>query len=210
MADIRAFRPGDLDDLYRIALATGDSGEDAAHLYDDPRLIGHLYAAPYAVLEPRAALVVEDAEGVAGYIVGTPDTRAFETRLEAEWWPALRPLFRDPSGTGLADWTPDQRLSYLIHHPYRAPSRLVEPFPAHLHIDLLPRLQGRGLGRRLLDLWFDIARRLGAKGAHLGVSKANTRALKFYRAYGLSEPNLAKPPPAGVVWFARTLGADDR
>ncbi len=33
---------------------------DTSHLYADPRLMGHIYAAPYALLEPALALVVED------------------------------------------------------------------------------------------------------------------------------------------------------
>ncbi|HLY78832.1 MAG TPA: hypothetical protein VKQ70_05630, partial [Caulobacteraceae bacterium] len=74
---IRDAQPGDLDAVYRIALATGDSGQDAAALYADPKLVGHLYAAPYAVLAPQFALVVEDELGVGGYIVGALDTLAF-------------------------------------------------------------------------------------------------------------------------------------
>src|SRR5579864_9171513 len=94
---IRDARPADLDDLYEIALATGDSGQDAAHLYCDPKLVGHLYAAPYAVLAPEFALVIEDGASVGGYIVGALDTLAFEARLEAEWWPALRRAYPDPT-----------------------------------------------------------------------------------------------------------------
>jgi ribosomal protein S18 acetylase RimI-like enzyme len=202
MADIRPCRPGDLEALYAVALATGDAGGDAAKLYRDRKLVGHLYAAPYAILEPGTAFVVEDEQGVAGYILGAVDTRAFEALAEKHWWPTLRPRYRDPMGTPPSEWTPDQRLSYLIHHPWRAPARIVEPFPSHLHIDLLPRLQGQGLGRRLMDRWLETARARGSTGVHLGVSAANTRAMRFYRAYGLTEPVLAKPPPAGVVWFA--------
>ncbi len=75
---IRPYRATDLNDLYAIALATGYIGGDAAALYDDPRLIGHVYAAPDAVISPESALVAEDREGVGGYIVGVYDTRGFE------------------------------------------------------------------------------------------------------------------------------------
>jgi hypothetical protein len=96
---IRPYRPADLDDLYRICLLTGDSGADASPVYQDPKLVGHLFAGPYGVLNPETAFVVEDQDGVAGYIIGAIDTRAFEARLEAEWWPNLRPLYADPAGT---------------------------------------------------------------------------------------------------------------
>src|SRR5690348_14958732 len=51
-ATIRPVREDDLEALYEICLLTGDSGQDATPLHGDRKLLGHLYAAPYAVLEP--------------------------------------------------------------------------------------------------------------------------------------------------------------
>jgi len=198
---IRPVAPGDLDDLYRICLLTGDSGQDASALYRDARLVGHLFAAPYAVLEPESALVIEDREGVGGYILGAVDTLAFEARLEAEWWPALRRAYADPAGDPNA-WGLDEVRAYQIHHPRPPPARITRPYPSHLHIDLLPRLQGRGFGKALIDRWLDHLRRAASRGVHLGVSDENHRAIRFYRAYGFEEfrfPN-PKPEPDGLYF----------
>ena len=59
-------------------------------MFEDPRILGHVFAAPYGLFEPSLAFVAEDEAGVGGYIVGALDSRAFEERLEADWWPALR------------------------------------------------------------------------------------------------------------------------
>jgi GNAT superfamily N-acetyltransferase len=96
-------------------------------------------------------------------------------------------------------------MSYLIHHPGHAPSRVVGAFPAHLHINLLPRLQGQGLGAAMIDRWFAAMRDKGASGAHLGVGVANQRAIRFYRRYGLDELRPSGTPPGQVLWFARHL-----
>jgi hypothetical protein len=85
MLTVRPFHADDLDDLYAISLATGEAGGDGSHLYVYPKLIGHIYSAPYARLEPQLALVVEDEQGVAGFAMGTADTSAWEKRLEREW-----------------------------------------------------------------------------------------------------------------------------
>jgi ribosomal protein S18 acetylase RimI-like enzyme len=202
---IRNARPDDLDALYAIALATGDSGQDASGLYRDGALVGHLYAAPYARLDPEFAMVVEDEAGVGGYIVGALDTLAFEARLEAEWWPALRRRYADPAGDP-ARWTPDQLRAWQIHHPRPPPARITGPYPSHLHINLLPRLQGRGLGKALIDAWLARIAAAGSRGMHLGVSPANHRALRFYRAYGLEEfafPNPRDNPD--TIYFVRQL-----
>ena len=68
---IRSYRPDDLDALYEICLRTGDAGGDASSLLEDPRLLGDIYAAPYAHLQPEHAFVVDDGTGRAGgYVLG--------------------------------------------------------------------------------------------------------------------------------------------
>jgi ribosomal protein S18 acetylase RimI-like enzyme len=202
---IRDAQPGDLGALHRIALATGDSGADAAHLYRDPQLVGRLYAAPYAALEPQFALVVEDDAGVGGYIVGALDTLAFEARLETEWWPALRLQYADPRGDP-KHWTRDELGAYQIHHPRPPPARITGPYPSHLHINLLPHLQGRGLGQAMIDAWLARIAAAGSRGMHLGVSPVNHRAIRFYRAYGLEEFRFPRPKPEpDALYFVRSF-----
>lgn len=186
MVDIRPYRASDLDKLYDICLQTGDSGRDAAHLYRDPKVIGHVYAGAYGVLSPETAFVVEDGEGVGGYIIGAIDTYAFEKRCEAEWWPKLRERYADPVGDP-ESWSRDARMAHHIHHPHRTPRRINERYPAHLHIDLQPRFQGRGVGRQMVDLWLAKVSTMGAHGACLGTGDGNPRAVRFYRAYGFHE-----------------------
>jgi ribosomal protein S18 acetylase RimI-like enzyme len=205
MAIIRGFRPADLDGVYRVALLTGASGRDASALYRDPKLVGHVYAAPYALLRPESALIVEHDDEVAGYIVGAPDTRTFEAALERDWWPALRAQYPNPADIPRAEWDADILLSNAIHRPWPTPGVIVDEYPSHLHINLLPPLQGQGLGRTLIDQWLELMRAQGSRGAHLGVGRANERAVRFYRAYGLREIELAEPAPRGSLWFATSL-----
>jgi GNAT superfamily N-acetyltransferase len=203
MAQIRPYGAGDLDAIYRICLATGLSGKDATHLYKDPKLIGHIYAGPYGVLEPESAFVLEDEEGVGGYILGAFDTHVFEKRLEAEWWPKLRAEYAPPEGAPQS-LAYDDRMRWIIHRPSRTPRRVTEPYPSHLHIDMVPRLQGKGWGKRLIDAWLAAMKERGSRGAHLGVGFANERAVAFYRKYGFIEHEKLEPPYS-MYWFAMSL-----
>jgi ribosomal protein S18 acetylase RimI-like enzyme len=205
MVEIRGYEPDDLDALYRIALATGRAGGDASALYRDPRLIGHVYAGPYATLFPELVLVAEDADGVAGYILGALDTRTFESRQEAEWWPALRRHYPDPASVPSGQRTPDQQRCHRIHHPLRMPDAIVADYPSHLHINLMPRVQRRGVGRRLVERWLELARAMGSRGVHLGVNNANRAAMEFYRASGFQELDSPVPSMAQAIWFAIRL-----
>lgn len=205
MATIRPYEVRDLDSLYAICLKTGDAGQDATDQYRDPKIIGHIYAGPYGTLEPESCFVLEDYAGVGGYIIGTRDTHAFETRLGREWWPALRTRYADP-GMGRADFTPDERMAYLIHHPPKTARRINEPYPAHLHIDLLPRFQGGGWGKRMIDTFLSHMRDAGVKAVHLGVGPKNERGVRFYRKYGFHVIEQA-PPPWNTWWFGISTAA---
>jgi GNAT superfamily N-acetyltransferase len=197
---VRPSAEADLPALYDICLKTGDSGQDATSLYSDPNILGEIYAAPYAVLQPELALVAEDELGVCAYIVGAADTRAFEARLEADWWPGRRAIYASPRGTPRAEWSIDQLRAAQIHRPFPTPQSVVDAAPAHLHINLLPRLQGTGMGRRLVDAWLDRAARAGVRHVHLGCSATNARALRFYDIYGFDRLTIIPATP-DTVWM---------
>ncbi len=200
---IRSFEARDLDACYAISLATGLAGGDASHLYRDRRMMGHIYMAPYALLEPGLMLVVEDQAGVAGFAAGIADTGAWEDRLERDWWPSLRRQYPDPVDVPAESRTADQRRAFMIHHPARTPPAVLADHPAHLHMDLLPRLQRRGMGSRLLAAWLDAARGRGARAFHVGVNRANAGAALFWRTQGFEPLALDGPPEGRTLWMGR-------
>jgi ribosomal protein S18 acetylase RimI-like enzyme len=199
---IRDATLADAPQLNRICLITGDAGRDATDLYTDPDLLGEVYVGPYLHVVPAVAgLATDEGGSVLGYVLGTPDTRAFVAAAEATWWPALRDLH--PLGAGGRHRTPaDQALVELIHNPPVPDPDLVARYPAHLHIDLVPEAQGQGLGRALMDWLLDRLTALGAHGVHLGVDPGNTAAIAFHERLGFtrwgSDPD--------VVTLVRRLG----
>jgi GNAT superfamily N-acetyltransferase len=201
MPGLRFARASDLDAIYAISLATGLAGSDATHLYEDGKLMGHIYSAPYACLEPDLALVVEDDIGVAGFVLGTMDTERWEARLEREWWPALRRQYPDPAGAS-SDWTADQKRCAIIHHPERTPANIAREYPAHMHLNLLPRGQNQGLGAMLFEAWLELARGRGTAAVHVAVNRANVRALRFWAQRGF-RPLTADGGAARTAWMGR-------
>jgi ribosomal protein S18 acetylase RimI-like enzyme len=192
---IRQATPDDRDALYDICVRTADSGGDARALYRNHELLGALWVGPYLALQPQLAFVAEDSDGVAGYVLGADDTREFEEACERGWWPRLRARYPDPSGD--AELAADEALMRRIHHPQLTPPAVVEQFPAHLHIDILPRGQGHGVGRRLIATLLDALRNRGVSGVHLGVGATNTRAIGFYRHLGFRAAEPGKDASTG-------------
>ena len=184
---IRPYQPEFLPDLYRICLETGDSGRDASPQFTDPELLGAFFAAPYAILEPDLTFVLQDEAGVCGYILGSRDSNRFADWMKHEWlprWRAKHPL------TVQAHSSPEtlryqERIIGLMHRGY-VPYDCVLEYPAHLHIDLLPRAQGQGWGRALMNTFLDRLRELEVPGVHLGVGKSNPGAIQFYERLGFA------------------------
>ena len=184
---IRPARSGDEPGAYHVCLKTGDYGKDGEPFYrDDPDALGRIFVGPYLAYEPDLSLILEDAEGICGYALGAFDSRAFYARYEAEWRQKLCAKFPMPTGDSLR-WTRAQNIHVLYHQPdYYCPEPY-ECYPSHLHIDFLPRAQGRGFGRRMLEQVMDKLCQRGSPGAHLGVSVPNVTAPGFYQRLGFRE-----------------------
>ncbi|WP_396657334.1 GNAT family N-acetyltransferase [Microbacterium sp.] len=181
MHEIRDAQAFDLPGVYRVCLLADDPGWPGGNARRNPDLVGHVYAGAYVVGPGTLARVVVDEEGVAGYVLAAIDTAAFELWREAEWWPVLRRQY--PIGAGAAE---DRWLIERIHAPEKPPHELLGQHPAHLHIDLLPRVRGTGVGGRLMRwLLAELARR-GAPGVHLGVGSDNANAIAFYEHLGFT------------------------
>lgn len=180
---LRRAEEGDHAALCRVCLETGDAGADASRREDDPALIGLIYAVPYQVLEPDFAFVVDGPQGVAGYLLGTPNTAAFNARLAQDWYPRLQAdVTRPPQDPAL--WRGSDWARHAILHPRLAVPEALRPFPAHGHIDLLPPARGRGIGRRCMGFLEERLRRAGTPGLFLDVHPDNARAQAFYRSLG--------------------------
>lgn len=180
---IRPYEPSDRDRLYEICLRTGADGEDATAQYASPTLLGEVYVGPYLEFAPDLAWVAELDGIAAGYVLGVQDSWSFQMHCEAQWWPDLRARY--PRGSFEAH-SPDEKIVGLLHHPTTADAALIGRFPAHLHIDLLPSLQGQGAGRALIDVLLAELARRRVPGVHLGVSLGNARAMGFYQHLGFS------------------------
>lgn len=187
-AYLREYRSADLNDVYRVCLQTADNGGDGTALFRDPRLPGDTYAVPYVIFEPSLALVAGAAGRVSGYVVGALDSVEFRRCLEREWWPAMRLRHPEPPSEVAPGLSVQERRALInIHQPRGFAEDLLSRYPSHLHINLLPPLQGRGVGRHLIAAVLGRLTEMGSPGVHLTTGPDNQRAAGFYRHIGFTE-----------------------
>ncbi|WP_157741000.1 N-acetyltransferase [Jiangella sp. DSM 45060] len=79
----------------------------------------------------------------------------------------------------------------LLHDAGTLPDRMLDdasaPLPAHLHVDMLPELQRRGHGRRLMRALGESLAADGVPGVHLRVGDGNQVAVASCRRLGFDE-----------------------
>lgn len=179
---IRKYLSNDYNEIISICLRTGKSGKDASDLFNYPKLLGEYFAAPYVMHEPELCFVAAVNDKPVGYILGTKDSNKFSEWCECEWFPELRKKY---SLDDEYKSTFEKRIVELIHTGYY-PKKELAGYPAHLHIDILPVAQGKGVGRRLINAFLDKLKELNVSSVHLEVGKNNLNAIEFYKRLGFS------------------------
>jgi GNAT superfamily N-acetyltransferase len=180
--EIRRYHPGDLPMLYKICLLTGDSGKDATGYFSD-EILGHYYAAPYPLFQPELCFTLLSSGMPCGYIVGTSDSADFSQFFNEEWLPPLLDRYPLP---GSDVQSREASMIRQLHAAYIPPA-CTNTYPAHLHINVLPIGQGKGIAKKMMDMFIKALQSLSVPGLHLDVSVLNPRAIRFYRSYGFDE-----------------------
>ncbi|MCX6887500.1 MAG: GNAT family N-acetyltransferase [Verrucomicrobia bacterium] len=202
---IRGVRPGDEAGTYHVCLKTGDFGRDGEPFYrEDPDALGRVFVGPYLSYAPEFGLILEDDQGICGYALGALDSHQFYDRYEKEWRPTLCSKYPEPKGDP-EKWTRPEQIYFVYHHPDYFCPEPYSAYPSHLHIDLLPRAQGHGFGRQMLDQVMAELKKQGAPGAHLGVSMMNTPAMGFYLKLGFKELIRVGEGRDGCVYMGKPL-----
>lgn len=189
MPVIRRYVPTDFEAIDDICLRTGEVGGDATGLYVSDELMPDVFSRPYVGFEPELVFVVDDGQRAAGYILGSANTARFVERYRTEWLPTFSRKYSHTE--------PPKTSDEIIRHLGFTPERMLIPeldgYPAHLHIDLLPELRGRGYGRALMTEFVAALRARGVPGLHLSMNPANHGARAFYDRLGFRE--LPSSPP---------------
>ncbi|MEA4812455.1 MAG: GNAT family N-acetyltransferase [Anaerolineaceae bacterium] len=181
---IRPAKPEDLAAVRDICLKTSKAGLDGTALYLHPEALWAVYADPYLVYSPQTCFVAEDGEGVCGYTFSALDAEAMLDWALEQWLPPFQEKF--PLLSAEERTEADEAMIRLIHQPWPILD-FVRDYPSELHIDILPRAQKRGIGKKLIQRLLEKLAGLGSKGVFFGVDGSNQNAQGFYRHMGFED-----------------------
>ncbi|KAF2742667.1 acyl-CoA N-acyltransferase [Sporormia fimetaria CBS 119925] len=178
-----AFGPLDAFDCEYIFRQTSRAGPELH------RLGSILWCHAYLQLCPKSCYVLENQYGTAvGYIIGTSDTSVMAHVMRTDLVDMLSDRFTQvktddpPEVVALKGSIVTGDCSMLLRKP-----DLLAQYPAHLHINLLPEYRKKGWGAKLMKVFLEKVKRLGARGVHLGMHAENTNAKRFYERLGFRQ-----------------------
>ena len=213
---VRAYRVADYSMVRDIYLDTAYMGKRLTEtLFSDFVLFALLYLDCYAMHCPahffvydarvtdrsvitsdsvgnnKMGITVDDATAeehtVCGYINGALDTCSFMNTYREQHIPRIERRMHQQSTPIKEREIVERALSAYRATPVPSPLMdIINTYPAHLHINVLPQAQRTGVGGALLRHYEQHCRAQHARGIHLITSDNNVRALPFYKAHGYS------------------------
>ncbi|PTA69688.1 GNAT family N-acetyltransferase [Deinococcus arcticus] len=175
---VRPIQPGDEAAVGRVAYQTGFFGHSAARYFPDAALFAALWVGPYFRGGGFGGFVAQQEGAVVGYVLGSPSA--------AQYRRALAGLVVEQGGSLLRQ-SGFRGLPYLWRAArWPAPHADEHAFPAHLHLNLLPRARGHGAGEGLLRAHLQVLAGAGVPGVQLATTAENAAALRLYARLGFT------------------------
>jgi ribosomal protein S18 acetylase RimI-like enzyme len=182
-AVIRAFRPADEDRVREICFNTALYGRPIGSVLDDSRLVTDALIGYHIRFEPESLFVAEVDGRVAGYLSGCLSDARFQRLYATRVAPRLALRF-----VTRGHW-----LRFRVRRLFDASVTLagraraarkgrLDAYPAHLHTNLDPGAQGRGIGSALIEAFFARLRDRRIGGVHLSTGTEGGKA--FFAKHG--------------------------
>ncbi|MBN1328140.1 MAG: GNAT family N-acetyltransferase [Candidatus Heimdallarchaeota archaeon] len=182
--EIRKAQKTDEKELLNICFITGDPF--LKKVFPKCHLFGLFWCIYYVRYETDNCFVAVDPEkkNIVGYILSTLDTikqkKDFKIKFIKEINSQIKLLPRNKIRAKIvANFIINRRIT-------KKKKEFLETYPAHLHIDILPDYQRKGLGHKLMDVLENHFKENKVKGYHLEVSSKNITGINFYKKYDLN------------------------
>lgn len=183
---IRGYRDSDFDAICRLCCDTGFLGRPADSLFHDRELFAELFTRPYLRYEPGWAMVAEADGRVVGYLLGSVSRYFDWLQLWCGLQTASRMLLRLATGRYAGHPRSRKFLRWLFTAGFREQPQHPGS-AAHLHFDIDRKFRGRGVCRKMWDIYECRLREAGVRqcyGAFFSHSKRRPESV--YARYGFT------------------------
>ena len=171
MITIRAYKSDDLESVRDVCHKTAHTKT----YQKNKDLVTTMYLDYYAIEEPEYVFVaVDETDTPIGYVLCSINYDKFHKVFIEKYASKIKKRF------------PIDYYNKNSFEPKILKKHLPQ-YPAHLHIDILDRYQGQGIGKRLLEALFNKLKEDHIPGVCLVAAKSNKNACGFYEHMGFQK-----------------------
>ncbi|MCM1131473.1 MAG: GNAT family N-acetyltransferase [Roseburia sp.] len=167
MIEIRKYQEKDNDAVRQICMETAKAG------YQSKEVVCWMFLDYYLESESKHAYVLVDENAVVGYIVASTNSKLYEKQMKEKWIPKI--------------WKYSIFLGIFSKLCLRAAMPLDKAYGGGFHMNITPKYQKLGLGKRLLDVMTRHLSLCGNSYLYLITENKKTRGYGFYKHYGFKE-----------------------
>lgn len=169
MVSIRKYEEKDYENVCYACLHSED--DDTSEELGE--FVLNTFCRYYIDNEPDNCFVVDDDGKAVGYVICAENYDKFKKIYDEEYFPRAI-----SHGESRVEWATE---AYILHEKFK------DDYPAHLHIDILPKYQRMGLGGKLISALCDHLISKNICGVMLSTGTKNITANNFYKKYGFKE-----------------------
>jgi GNAT superfamily N-acetyltransferase len=188
---IRKYEQRDRKVVRWICCETGFMGDPMEVYFEGREIFADTWTRYWTDYEPESSFVAEADGKVVGYILGCLDTERQERILKEKIQPSLyKQAFSSTFFLHLKNWRYMRRVvrSWRRGEFNDDMKAVIADYPAHLHTNIAPaEFRGQGMGKALMNAYFDYLRANKAKGVHLVTTSRNKIALGLYFHMGFKK-----------------------
>lgn len=165
--EIRGYQEKDKEEVQNICVVTAN---EFLQQPDKRFMLLNAYCNYYIEQEPDNCFVAVDSEcdKVVGYIISVENSDA--------WAKKYKELYVDNCEV--------EELKEFFMNTTSTALKYSKEFPSHLHIDILPEYQRRGIGFMLMDKLVSNLRNKNIFAVMLSAGADNEKGINFYKKYG--------------------------
>jgi ribosomal protein S18 acetylase RimI-like enzyme len=202
--EIRTMQPSDESIIEDICYVTSPWGKDGKEeLHHAVALRWAIHYVRHETAHCHVAVDTEEQSRVVGYLLCAPDTFQYDEEYEEKTHPLLKASIKEVSAGNLVKRAKLEAEFSVFPTSMMLPKvkKLIEEFPAHIHIDIYPSHHRRGIGRMLFAAHEAHLKTIGCPGYHLFVGSSNENAVKFYTSMGMTD----QVHQVGSIMFTKSI-----
>ncbi len=186
MVRIRRYQESDRASIRRLCCDTGFLGKPIDSVFTDRELFADLFTRAYLETEPEWAFVAEVDGRVVGYLLGSVSPNFNRALMRTGFQTASRMLFNLLTGRYAQHPRSGQFVRWLLTAGFREqPKHPADA--AHLHWDLDHHFRGRGICRRLWEVYEARLKKVGVEHCYGSFfSYRRRRPEAVYARYGFT------------------------